>query len=217
MKQRFLVILLFCVLSASAWSENRPFTVLREKDWMVQLGGDLQITGSQANQVEGATFSQDFTYSQMFHLGVSVKIWGKLFLGVQYAYWSATQKYVSSTEESISDSFTFQGLEPQLGMEWGNPRIQYRLLVGAQYPLSFSILRSKTEPLTFLPAEQSLTYELRFQLNLKFSSSFAWILEGGYRLMDFGVLNSGTESFIASGDALDLSGPFVGSAIGIYF
>jgi hypothetical protein len=221
MKHRFLIILFAMAFSASSWAAGRPFTFLKEKDWLVQLGGDLQITGSKANQIEGATFSQEFTYSQIFHLGLSVKFWGNLFLGFQYAYWSATQNFITSTEESISDTFTFHGLEPQLGLEWGNPRIQYRLILGAQYPLSFSIARDKTEPLTFIPDEQLLSYELRFQLNLKFSSSVAWILEGGYRLMDFGILSAGSESYIntgdPAGDRLDLSGPFVGSAIGIYF
>lgn len=215
MKKCTFLILLTLLFGIEARAE-KPFTILREKDWLLELSGDLQFTSSEANQIENATFTQDFSFSQIFHFGLSLKIWRGVFFGFQYGYWSVKQEYTLSSN-TVSDTLVQHSVGPTLGVEWGNPRLQYRFLLAAPYSASLALERLNPDRQIFMPDFLPIGYEVRFQINLKFSSSIAWILQGGYRFLDLGVLKSGSEVFPTSGNSLNMSGPFVGSGLGIFF
>jgi hypothetical protein len=214
--KKSLAVAIFLLSMINVAHAERAFTILRDKDWFLEASGDLQFTGSEANQIENATFSQDFSFSQVFHLGLSVKVWRGLLLGVQYGYWSAKQEYTESTN-TISDTFVQHSVGPMLGVEWGNPRLQYRFLIVAPYSASLFVERLNPDRQNFLPDSLPINYEARFQINLKFSSSVVWLLQGGFRFMDLGAFKSGSETFPATGNSLNMSGPFVGSGLGIFF
>jgi len=203
------------VFSSQIALAEKGFTILREKDWFLEMSGDLQFTSSEASQIENATFNQDFSFSQMFHLGLNVKIWRGLFFGFQYGYWSAKQEYTLGTN-TITDTLVQHSVGPSLGVEWGNPRLQYRFLIVAPYSASLFIERLNPDRQTFTPVQPPISYEARLQINLKFSSSVALIFQGGYRIQDFGVFKSGSENFLTSGNSLNMSGFFVGSGLGIF-
>lgn len=79
-----------------------------------------------------------------------------------------------------------------LGIQFGNPRIRYRLLGGTQLPLGIENSLGR-EPL----------WEAKIQSLLKFNQVFSWTLEGGY-LYTKNPVNK-------------LGGLFVGTGIGIHF
>jgi len=86
-----------------------------------------------------------------------------------------------------------------LGFQFGNPRVRYRLLGGAGIPLRVKNIPDCKSPL----------YDARFQVILKLNRTFSWLMETGYRWANLG--------FTPSGSGLDLTGPFLGTGIGIHF
>jgi len=195
---------------------EKGFTHLREGDFLVQLGGDLQFTDSQAAGIPGASFSKKFTNSYVLNASVGAQVLGPFYFGIRYGYWLASQDYNVSGVSS-SDTLTIHGFGPEVGALWGNPRIQYRAILGFSYPLGLKIERQQASSQTFSRDTLPLTYELRLQLNLKFDSHISWLVEGGYRRVNLGKLLSGSTDYIASGASLDLSGLFVGTGMGIHF
>jgi hypothetical protein len=195
---------------------EKGFTHLREGDFLVQLGGDLQFTDSQAAGIPGASFSKKFTNSYVLNASVGAQVLGPFYFGLRYGYWLASQNYNVSGVSS-SDTLTIHGFGPEVGALWGNPRIQYRAVLGFSYPVGLKIDRQQASSQTFSRDTLPLTYELRLQLNLKFNSHVSWLVEGGYRRVNLGKLLSGSTDYITSGASLDLSGLFVGTGMGIHF
>ena len=206
------------IIVSLLWGGNAAngFTRLASTPVLIQIGGDLQFTDSQAASISNATFSDKFTNSYVLSAGIGTQAWGPVYVGFRYTYWLGQQKY-QVTGEDRTDRLNLQGIGPELGWQWGNPRIQYRAVVGISYPLVCHMDRLKNSSQTFTPAKIPLLYETRLQLNLKFSSAISWVLEGGYRKVNLGNLQSDTEDFLVAGSDLDFSGFFLGTGLGIHF
>jgi len=162
----------------------------------VQLGGDWR-------------FKQAYTLQAAFQ-GQVYRQWA---LGIRYGQWLGEEGWAWGGQ-SPQDKLTLQVLGAEIGYRLGNPRLHYFFSLGASVPLQLRIARSGNTPKTFSSASTPFLYEARFQAQLKFIQNISWILEAGYRWVDLGVLSSGSESYEAR---LELTGPFLGTAIGIHF
>ncbi|NBX82820.1 hypothetical protein EBQ90_07005 [bacterium] len=191
-------------------------TQLHDSGILLELGGQYQFTNSQAGSIPSAVFSQKMTNPYLLQAGFSYEVWKGITVGLRASTWLARQRYELGVE-TRSDTLTLHQMGPEFGFQFGNPRMRYRLVAAIVYPLTLKVVREGITSQTFTRVSTRLVYEVRFQSILKVQQWLSWVLEGGYRLFDLGVLQSGSESFVASGASLDVSGPFIGTGIGIHF
>jgi len=163
MNNRLFFIVFAWLLSSAALPASK--TNLGDSGVLIELATDLHFTEA-----------PNYTNTDVYSVGASALLWENVVLGASYHYWVAD----------------IQELQGQLGIQWGNPRVRYRVLGGMGYPISGKLV----------PDSKTLLLDSRFQVILKLNSTVSWIIESGYR---WAKLN------------LDLSGPFLGTGIGIHF
>jgi len=170
MNNRLLFIFFAWFMTSTALLAER--THLGDGGFLIELGTDLHFTEA-----------PNYSHVDVFNGGLSVLLWDRLVAGARYHYW-------------LAEVHEVQGV---LGVQFGNPRVRYRLLGGAGIPMSVKDI----------PDSKSILYDSRFQVILKLNSTVSWLIEAGYRWADLGTSSSGSR--------LDLSGPFLGTGIGIHF
>jgi hypothetical protein len=170
MNHRSLIIFLAWLLSLPAFPAAR--THLGDGGLLLELSTDRHFTKA-----------QNYPHVDAFNGGLSTLLWDRLTLGTRYHYW-------------LAEVHEVQGV---LGVQFGNPRVRYRLLGAVGVPLSVKSI----------PECSSFLYDARVQVILKLNTTFSWLIESGYRWANLGTLSSGV--------GLDLSGPFLGTGIGIHF
>lgn len=211
-----ILLLVLLGLGVSAPGFAAKLTQLHDSGILLELGGQYQFTNSQAGSIPGAVFSQKMMNTYLLQAGLSYQVWKGITVGLRASTWLASQRYELGAE-TRSDTLTLHQMGPEFGYQFGNPRMRYRLVAAIIYPLTLQVVREGNSSQTFIPGSTPLLYEVRFQSILKFQQWLSWVFEGGYRLFDLGVLRSGSESFVSSGASLDISGPFIGTGIGIHF
>jgi hypothetical protein len=160
----YFFLVLLCSVPAMAWVE------LLDRVRTFQISGQV-------------VFTQEESLRPSYPLQASLTVMPfdqRIVLGITGQYWL--------TPTSLKMT-TLGGL---LGIQWGNPRIRYRLLASTQTPLGTEEGLGK-EPL----------WEIKIQSVLKFNRIFSWNLEAGY-LYTKNVLQV-------------WSGPVLGTGIGIHF
>lgn len=138
-------VLSFCLILSS--SPALAWTELADK------GRTLELSGR-------ALFTQESSLRPSYPVGFSVTV---MPLGQRWVLGVAGNHWLTPSSLKMT---TLGGV---LGMQWGNPRIRYRLLAGAQTPLGTEEGLGK-EPL----------WEVKTQSVLKFTRFFSWNLEAGY-------------------------------------
>lgn len=214
MKYLLLLLMFAGSFDLSALGSNRPY--LGDSGVMVELGTALHFTNSKADSIAGAEFSQKYTHSQTLTGGFSILVWDKLILGIRYSHWLAGQKY-SSLGNPVEDSLVLHEVGGNVGFQFGNPRIRYRLMAGVAYPLGLKVVQTSSSVRNFIPDENSLLLDSRFQIILKLYTGVSLLVEAGYRWADLGVLKSEGTEYLNPSARFDLSGPFIGTGIGIHF
>lgn len=214
MKIRSLICVLIGWFSWSAFPAQR--TLLGDSGVLVELGTDLHFTDSKAAEVAGAEFSKKFTHLDVFQGSVSFLLFEHVSLGIRYHYWLGEQNY-SLSGTNFKDSLHLQELAGTLGFQFGNPRVRYRVVAAVGYPVDLKVVQTGGSTKNFLPEFTPLLFDGRFQVILKLNSTFSWLIEAGYRRAELGIFKSGTENYISSGATFDLSGPLLGTSVGIHF
>ncbi|NBT57672.1 hypothetical protein EBT16_02695 [bacterium] len=214
MKLLTLSLLLGWFLASSAWANSRPY--LGDGGLLVELGTALHFTDSKADAVAGADYSKKYTHLQVGVGGFSVLLWERVVVGLQYTYWLAEQQYAVSGN-TVQDSLVLHEVGARLGYQLGNPRIRYRLIAGMGYPFGLKVVQKSSSSKDFLPDSVPWVFDGRLQIFLKLNTTLSLLVEGGYRWANLGTFKSDGVEYLPSTGQFDLSGPFIGTGIGIHF
>lgn len=189
-------------------------TQLREGSVLTSLSVHVLYANSNADKVTGATYERKMALPSIGSVGLGIRPWKKLYMGVRYEYWYSDRKFTLNNVGQ-TDLLKFQTIGGELGYYTGNPRVYYLFSAGVHYPLELKISSDRQGDFTNLA--KPLTYQGRLVIGVKFSSLIALQIEGGYRLMDLGNLLNGNTPFLSGGASMNLSGPFLGLGLGLHF
>lgn len=213
---RFISLFLFLLLAFSQSGFAKGYSELKDGGWVFYGAGDLLFSNSKADGQALSTYTQKYNKSSLLALGLGVKFFRFLYIGVRYEYWMAGRNVTTAGLNSV-DTLQYQTLGGELGIYTGNPRIHWLLTGGAYYPLSLAVTQSGATSGKYTNTANPLGYQARLTLGIKLGSVVSMRFEGGYRVVDLGSLTNAVGSYLPGGDKLDLSGPFVGVGFGVHF
>lgn len=210
-----LLLLTVCLClfpSALAWAERKtPFNL---KPFYAYGSYAITLADSESDKVSGAIYQKKMTTPQVGSLGVGMSPLNSIWVGLRYDYWFAKRQMTLGGVDQ-EDSLKLQLLGPELGYIRGNPRVAYLFAFGAMVPIQQSIASNPNG--NFTSDKKDLSYQARAAIQLRLDSHFAVHFECGYRLIKIRELNNSGTSFVPGNKDVDLSGPFVGAGLGIFF
>jgi hypothetical protein len=200
------VVWLWVPGSSGAYAGAAPFSSL--------LMGSLnyQYISTEADTVAGATYTRSYSQPASLKIELGFVPVRSVYMGFVLDHWMAGRTYNTGTE--IADTLQYQVLALELGYITGNPRSFFIVSAMVGYPLKLSI--ASTDGQTYLPNVRApLAFGGRAIVGLRFASWFALMLEGGYRVRNLGVFASELAPYLASGAALNFSGVYISTGVGL--
>jgi hypothetical protein len=184
------------------------------RKFLFYLSGDIGLAFPESDAVSGAAYTKKMRTPLVACAGFGVAPWSRLWLGMRYELWWAQREIETGGSQSL-DTLRLQTLGPEVGWVRGNPRVTYLFVAGAQYPLQQKVEASSVN--SYTSSSSNWNYFVRSSLELRFNSRLALHLEGGYRWVKIKGLQNGVTSFVEGNRDLNLSGPFVGMGLGLFF
>jgi len=211
-KTVFTGIVLGLLLTAPAFAGSK--STFSSRKFLFYSSGDIGLASPESDSVSGAVYTKKMRIPLVACAGFGVTLWSRLWLGARYEFWWAQREFETGGSQSL-ETLRLQTLGPEVGWVRGNPRVTYLFVAGGQYPLQQKV--DSTIANSYNSSSSHWNYFVRSSMELRFNSRIALHLEGGYRWVKIKGLQNGVTSFVQGNGDLNLSGPFVGLGLGLFF
>lgn len=183
-------------------------------EWGILIFGRFgyHYSYSDADRVAGAFYTQTYSRPIAGEAGVGVRTMGNIYFQMGYEYWIANRAYAVSNVP-FSDVLHYQALGVEAGYLFGSPRAFLILAGGVQYPLELGVTDSAG--VAYATLLTPLSYRGRLVIGVRMNDTFTLLMDGGYRVLNFGSLESNGTPLLSGGAAFDLSGLFLGAGLGV--
>lgn len=201
-----------CVMFIALFCKPLPaYYDSSQRSFYLHFSGNLLYTGSEADKVVGALYSEKYANPVIAVMGLGFLAKGNFYTGLRYEYWSAGRKYLLNRIE-YKDTLTYYTLGLDAGYLFWGDKIFCFILGGLQYPLDLKVTAASN---VYLATSKPIALQLRVALGVKFAHVYSMLLEGGYRIQNLGTLTTAQGANYLDGAAFNLSSMFLG--VGLYF
>ncbi len=212
------VSLCFALLLMSTLIFGEPIYALQKsgskENTKLVLIVDYLYANSEADKISGATYSRKFSNPVLAGINLGRIIFSSIYLGGRYDYWYG-QRQIHLSGVSQSDDLKLQTISLEVGYISDNPRIFMLIAGGVCYPFNSAVESKTTGDHLYESSKKELMYSVRVQFGVRFTSWYAFAIEGGYRYANMGKLQEGGVDYLPGGKELNLSSPFLG--LGLMF